>query len=69
MREHSLGENYRDLGMAILERAVDDRRSRHPRIRQDAEDFLQNSYPRDLYLSWWVDDDVMESLREIVTRR
>ena len=67
MTEHSLGENYRDLGMAILERAVDDRRSRYPHIRQDAEDFLQNSYPRDLYLSWWVDDEVMEGLREIVT--
>ena len=66
MTEHSLGENYRDLGMAILERAVDDRRSRHPQIRADAEAFLQDSYPRDLYLGWWCDEDVMDRLRDIV---
>lgn len=66
MHEHSLGENYRDLGMAILERAVDDRRSRHDRIRLDAEAFLRDSYPRDLYLGWWCDEDVMDRLRDIV---
>jgi hypothetical protein len=66
MTEHSLGENYRDLGMAILERAVDDRRSRHDRIRLDAEAFLADTYPRDLYLSWWCDDEVMDRLRDIV---
>ena len=66
MREHTLGENYRDLGMAILERAVDDRQSRHPQIRADAEAFLQDSYPRDLYLGWWCDEDVIDRLRDIV---
>jgi len=65
--EHSIGENYRDFGMAILERAVDDRRSRNESIRADAEAFLKDPYPRDLYISWWADDEVIEALRGIVS--
>lgn len=65
MPERGPISNYYDLAFAILEQAVDDSHSTSPKLKADAQAFLADPYPRDLYLTW-LDIDVREVVRAII---